>query len=637
MNIAQLSEQLKDVPQNRLVDYARNPNSVVPQFLALAEIQRRQHLQAQAQPAPATVAEDVLAQATPQQMPPQMAPQMMPQQMAQQLPENQPGVAQLPTGMPQGMAAGGIVAFAGGGGMPSIAGDDDEDYQDYLENVEQGRINSGIDEALASLKGRVAGAARSVPSSIRETVSGIRSALPESYEKAKAKVADTFAGAKSAHPYASVALDEAKKLGLNPGEILHMLHKETGNLKDPASAVSKAGARGPMQLMPGTAKELGVNINDPEENTRGGVRYYAKMLDMFGGDPMLAMAAYNAGPGRVKQMLKRGQGIESLSQETQGYVKRAEGGIAKLAKGGAVPGFYEGQKISLEDYYAGQDAADLANELAPSVGQKISLADYYAGQDTGDAEGYAQSLLKAQAGAPNPFDEFIRQQREDQAELKANKKQDAYLALMQAGLGMMAGTSPYAMANIGQGGAAGISAYANLSKQRAAELAASKKAEASAISNKILNEIRQAGIDERALAARSEVEEKAYKRQDISRANALKELNDARETALARFNADPVVLGLREKIKKELETGTPEYAWHIKELERLQNNALAMAKIPGYTAIGQSTPYPKPEVAKPGAISSWWNNYSAEDLKALEWANANPLDPRANAIKERFK
>ena len=67
MNIAQLSEQLKDVPQNRLVDYAQNPNSVVPQFLALAEIQRRQHLSANPQPAAATVAEDVLAQAQPQQ------------------------------------------------------------------------------------------------------------------------------------------------------------------------------------------------------------------------------------------------------------------------------------------------------------------------------------------------------------------------------------------------------------------------------------------------------------------------------------------------------------------------------------------------------------------------------------------
>mgnify|MGYP003347113051 CR=1 FL=1 len=92
MNIAQLSEQLKDVPQNRLIDYARNPNSVVPQFLALAEIQRRQQLQAQVQPPQSTVANDLLSQANPQ--PQGIA--AIPQQAPQQLPENQPGVAQLP-------------------------------------------------------------------------------------------------------------------------------------------------------------------------------------------------------------------------------------------------------------------------------------------------------------------------------------------------------------------------------------------------------------------------------------------------------------------------------------------------------------------------------------------------------------
>ena len=93
MNIAQLSEQLKDVPQPKLIDYARNPNSVVPQFLALAEIQRRQRLQVpQTQPVRSTVADDVLQQANP-------VPQMMPQ-----------GVPTLPSGMgQQSFAGGGIV------------------------------------------------------------------------------------------------------------------------------------------------------------------------------------------------------------------------------------------------------------------------------------------------------------------------------------------------------------------------------------------------------------------------------------------------------------------------------------------------------------------------------------------------
>lgn len=639
MNIAQLSEQLKDVPQGTLVGYAKNPNSVVPQFLALAEIQRRQHLQAQAPAPTGTVADDVLAQAAPQ-MPPQLAPQMAPQQMAQQLPENQPGVAQLPTGMPQqGFASGGIVAFAGGG--MSDMGDDDEDYQEYLENAQQGRIDSGIDEALASLKGRVAGVAKAIPTAIKDTVSGIRSVMPESYEKAKAKVSHDYESAKSAHPYAQVALDEAKKLGINPSEILHMLHKETGNLKDPAKAVSKAGARGPMQLMPGTAKELGVDINDPEQNTRGGVRYYAKMLEMFGGDPVMAMAAYNAGPGRVRQMMKRGQGIEALPQETQGYVKRAEGGITKLAAGG-VPGYAAGKIISLDDYNdtVNYDDQRMVEPMGAVKPQTMSLNDYYAGQDTGDFEGYAPLALKPEKVAPaNPFDEFIRQQREDQAELKANKKQDAYLALMQAGLGMMGGTSPYAFTNIGQGASAGINAYANLSKQRAAELAASKKAEGSAISNKILNEIRQAGIEERSLTAQNALEEKETQRKERTRYLDTKEANDAREAALARFNNDKQV---KEWAKAaEESSGDPaRKEYYERRIQIARNNAFAEAGVPGYKMMTDLPGMPTEAVKPP---SEFWQSlpftkrYSPDDIKALEWANANPLDPRANAIKERFK
>lgn len=81
-------------------------------------------------------------------------------------------------------------------------------------------------------------------------------------------------------------------------------------------AVSKAGARGPMQLMPATAKELGVNIDDPFQNIEGGVKYYAKMLKQFG-DPILAVAAYNAGPRNVREA----GGVPKF-KETQDYVRK---------------------------------------------------------------------------------------------------------------------------------------------------------------------------------------------------------------------------------------------------------------------------------------------------------------------------
>ncbi|MDR2522589.1 MAG: lytic transglycosylase domain-containing protein [Synergistaceae bacterium] len=68
-----------------------------------------------------------------------------------------------------------------------------------------------------------------------------------------------------------------------------------------ADAVSSKGARGLMQLMPGTAKMLGVeDAFDPEQNIEGGVKYLAQLTDKYNGDVEMALAAYNAGPSRVK-------------------------------------------------------------------------------------------------------------------------------------------------------------------------------------------------------------------------------------------------------------------------------------------------------------------------------------------------
>jgi soluble lytic murein transglycosylase-like protein len=91
----------------------------------------------------------------------------------------------------------------------------------------------------------------------------------------------------------------AKKYNLTPGFIKGVIRAESNFQVD---AVSRAGALGLMQLMPATAKELGVsNPLDIDQNIDGGCRYLRKMLDSFGGDVKLALAAYNAGPGTVKR------------------------------------------------------------------------------------------------------------------------------------------------------------------------------------------------------------------------------------------------------------------------------------------------------------------------------------------------
>lgn len=109
--------------------------------------------------------------------------------------------------------------------------------------------------------------------------------------------------------------EHAKANELNPVLVRAVIEAESAF--NPR-AVSRVGARGLMQLMPATARDLGVvDPFDPEDNIRGGTKYLRSLLDRFDGDVELALAAYNAGPGAVEKY----DGVPPY-RETRNYVAK---------------------------------------------------------------------------------------------------------------------------------------------------------------------------------------------------------------------------------------------------------------------------------------------------------------------------
>ena len=106
----------------------------------------------------------------------------------------------------------------------------------------------------------------------------------------------------------------ARKYKVDPKLVAAVAEVESNGNQD---AVSSVGAIGVMQLMPDTAASLGVDPYNKQQNIEGGAKYLRQMLDTFGGDTRKAVAAYNAGPGAVKDY-----GGVPPYKETQNYVNK---------------------------------------------------------------------------------------------------------------------------------------------------------------------------------------------------------------------------------------------------------------------------------------------------------------------------
>lgn len=163
-------------------------------------------------------------------------------------------------------------------------------------------------------------AARSAASEVHEFVSSTPVTPVDPSSIGSDKVNPNYAQLARGHAVSSAeidkAIEEAAAKHNVDANLVRALVKVESNFNP--SAVSRKGAMGLMQLMPATARELNVsNPFDPAQNVDAGVRHLKGLLDNFGGDVRLSLAAYNAGQGAVQ----RNRGVPPFA-ETRNYVRR---------------------------------------------------------------------------------------------------------------------------------------------------------------------------------------------------------------------------------------------------------------------------------------------------------------------------
>ena len=178
--------------------------------------------------------------------------------------------------------------------------------------------NSGSDGLTSYLFGQRMGSASAGSA---DAMFGLASGLGSATGRGAAPAGWADALPTAGRPWAGSINAAATKAGVDPRLLAAITQAESGF--NPA-ALSGAGAVGLTQLMPGTASGLGVDPTDPVANLDGGARYLAGQLDSFGRVD-LAVAAYNAGPGAVRQA----GGVPDYP-ETQAYVRRVLGYYQQL-------------------------------------------------------------------------------------------------------------------------------------------------------------------------------------------------------------------------------------------------------------------------------------------------------------------
>jgi hypothetical protein len=406
------------------------------------------------------------------------------------------GLDALTTGLPtEGFAPGGIIAFADGGEAEDEEDDDEfsmSDDEKQLFDILRSRLaDSDEYEEMAGIGALPAGAAKAAVRSTKHEVSSKVGNEPKQTR--------------------SEGITQLTKEGMAPESLINkIMQKESGGRrydKEGNLLTSPKGAQGEMQVMPGTSRDPGFGIRparagDPDDLARVGREYFSVMLDRYK-DPKLAAIAYNWGPGNTDKWLMAGADMSKLPKETRDYSRN-------MSTGGKVPGYADGVYVdpmgnpvsgSEPDYSGFKPGEAISNwmsgmglasteellrrqeEKKKKEAEKKAASNIKAGVVNPDEEALAAEKaarykppVEAKPEEPalvNPMGDYIGDYaaylKDRKEQMTKDKETNKYLALLQAGLGMMGGTSRYAGANIGQGASQGVAAYMAGRKQESAD------------------------------------------------------------------------------------------------------------------------------------------------------------------------